>query len=192
MSNYSVVSDVGTTLKKLLLDKVLSDNELPDDLIGEDDIAISSPKESQSDEQKKISLFLYQITQDPYLKNAEPVLTNTDTIKRAPLYLNLFYLITAKTGDEIKDHLLIGKIMQVLYDNSIIRGSVLQGALVGEKNEISVNLLHVPLEELINLWQGFTENTYRLSVCYQVSNVCIDSSIETEIKRVIKKKIEYY
>ena len=193
MSDYVVVSDVGDTLKKLLWNHLRADPGIYSDIIAsEDDITLLSPQEMEVGNSRKLSLFLYQITECPYLKNQEMERIDSGMLRSIPLPLVLSYLITPNTNDRKKDHILLGKVMQILYDNAIMKGSILQGTLAGTDDELHVVLYSLPFDEMVRLWQSFTEVSFKLSVCYQVTPVKIDSTREIEAKRVVKKEAVYY
>lgn len=193
MSDYVVIADVGDTLKKILWEKMKTDPKIYPDIIGsEDDITLSSPEEMEAGDTKKLSLFLYQITENPHLKNQEMESTDSATLKYVPLPLVLFYLITPKTDDSKKDHILLGKVMQIFHDNAIVKGSILQGSLAGTMEELRVVLYSLPFDEMISLWESFSQKSFKLSVCYQVTPVKIDSTREIEAKRVVEKEAGYY
>ena len=193
MSNYVVISDVGDTLKKLLWNHIRADPRIYSDIIAsEDDITLLSPQEMETGNAKKLSLFLYQITECPHLKNQEMQRADSGMLRNIPLPLVLSYLITPNTNDRKKDHILLGKVMQIIYDNAIIKGSILQGSLAGTAEELRVVLYSLPFDEMVRLWQSFTEGSFKLSVCYQVTPVKIDSTRGIEAKRVVKKEAGYY
>jgi len=193
VSDYVVVSDVGDTLKKLLWNHLRADPGIYSDIIAsEDDITLLSPQEMEVGNSRKLSLFLYQITECPYLKNQEMERIDSGMLRSIPLPLVLSYLITPNTNDRKKDHILLGKVMQILYDNAIMKGSILQGTLAGTDDELHVVLYSLPFDEMVRLWQSFTEVSFKLSVCYQVTPVKIDSTREIEAKRVVKKEAVYY
>jgi len=193
MSDYIVIADVGETLKKLLWENIETDSRIHPDIIdSEDDITLFSPEEMDTGDTKKLSLFLYQITENSYLKNQEMQSTNSAMLKYVPLALDLFYLITPKTNDRKKDHILLGKVMQIFYDNAIVKGSILQGSLKGTTEELRITLYSLPFEEMIRLWNSFSEKSFKLSVCYQVTPVKIDSTRKIEAKRVVEKEAGYY
>jgi hypothetical protein len=191
MSDYTVVADVGETLKRLLWDHVRMDNRMyPDILTSEDDITLFSPQEMESGNSKKLSLFLYNIAENTYMKNKEVQNADAVKLKYNPLFLDLFYLVTPNTGDRKKDHILLGKVMQVFYDNAIIRGSILQGVLSGTAEELHVTLYSLPFDELIRLWQSFSEESFKLSVSYRITPVHIDSTRTTKSKRFVTMSAE--
>ena len=57
--------------------------------------------------------------EDPYAKNRDPINDGRRRLQKPPLALDLFFLVTP--FDTVEDQLtLLGKTMQVLYDNSSI------------------------------------------------------------------------
>lgn len=194
MSDYSVIADVGETLKKLLWDNFKNDSKISPDIISsEDDITLSSPAEQEAGNSKKLSIYLYRVVENQFLKNQEIQNSDPKKIEHIPLALDLFYLITPGNDNRKKDHILLGKVMQVLHDNAVVRGSALKGdSLEGTSEQLRMVFYSLPFEEFIQLWQSFSEKSFQLSVCYLVSPIRIDSTREIESKRVVEKRDEYY
>ncbi|HIE31568.1 MAG TPA: DUF4255 domain-containing protein [Methanosarcinales archaeon] len=69
MSDYNTILYVGETLIRLLWDGIKADPEVSSIIQSEDQITLYSPEEIESG--KKLSLFLYQIVENDYLKNQE-------------------------------------------------------------------------------------------------------------------------
>ncbi len=179
-----VIADVGDTLRKLLWESMRHDPKIyPAIIDSEDDITLSSPQDNS--EAGKLSLFLYQVSQNPFLKNKEMQGIGPESLRYPPTILDLFYLITPLADERKKDHILVGKVIQVFHDNAIIKGSGLVGSLEGTIEELRVVMHTLPFDQLLQLWQSFSEKSFTLSVCFQVTPVKIDSSRETETRRVI-------
>jgi len=191
MSDYTAIADVGETLKKLLWDNIKEDNTAKSIIESEDQITLSSPEETEPS--KKLSLFLYQITENVYLKNQEMQIVNSTELKYPPLSLNLFYLVTPHTKKGENDPIILGKVMQIFYDNSILRGSVLQGSLADSREELKLILNPLSMDELNKIWTVMSKSKpYKLSVCYEVTPVKIESMRERKVKRVIERELEKY
>ncbi|MGB3457897.1 MAG: DUF4255 domain-containing protein [Halobacteriota archaeon] len=187
MSDYNAISDVGKTLIKLLWDNIKDDGHVSSIIESDDQITLSSPDESD----KKLSLFLYQVTENAYLKNEEMQSLNSTKLKYPPLTLSLFYLVTPNTQNMDSDHIILGKVMQIFHDNSVLRGSALHENLVGEELRLILN--SISTEELNKIWSVISKTkTYKLSVCYEVTPVAIDSMREREAKRVTERELEKY
>jgi len=191
MSDYTAIADVGETLKKLLWDNIKDDNTAKSIIESENQIALSSPEEIESN--AKLSLFLHQVTENAYLNNQEMPIVNSTKLKYPPLSLNLFYLVTPHTQNRENDHIILGKVMQIFYDNSILRGSVLQGSLADDSEELRLILNPLSMDELNKIWNVMSKSKpYKLSVCYEVTPVRIESMREREVKRVIERELEKY
>ena len=85
--------------------------------------------------------------------------------------LNLFFLVTPFAPSGEADHLLLGKTMQVLYDNANI---FLEDVASEVFEELRVIFCRLSLEELTRIWESLRE-PYRLSVCYLIRVTRIDS-----------------
>lgn len=194
MSDYSVIADVGQTLKELLWENIKVDNKIhPDIIASEGEITLSLPGETQGTSTTKLSLYLYRITENPFLKNQEIQNNDPGKIKYTPLGIDLFYLLTAECGNCKMDHTLLGKVIQVFHDNPVVRGSILKGdSLGGSSEQLRLLFYPLPFEEILQLWQSFSEKSFKLSICYQVTPIKIDSTREIEAKRVAQKEDQSY
>ncbi len=183
MSDYSAIADIGETLKKLLWENFAGDLTITEIVGSEAQITLLSPDE-MDEGSSKISLFLYQITENSHMKNQEMMAVNNGTLQYPPLTVDFLFLVTCHTDDRSTDHLLMGKIMQIFHDQAVLKGSTLKGNLAGSQEEFRLVFYTLPFEETINLWQSFREKSYRLSVCYRVTPVQIDSTRQKEMARV--------
>jgi hypothetical protein len=185
VSDYNVIADIGETLKKILWERFETDpNIYPQIIDSEDHITLFSPDEIDEGNPKKLSLFLYQLTENGYMKNQEMTVVNYGTYRYPPLAVDLLFMVTCNTDDRKKDHILMGKVMQVFHDHAVLKGSILRGNLEGTDEEFRLIFNGLPLEETMNLWRSFQEKSFKLSVCYRVTPVEIDSTREKEVARV--------
>ncbi|HML05300.1 MAG TPA: DUF4255 domain-containing protein [Methanobacterium sp.] len=183
MDDYNVIADVSDTLIQLM------DNN---QIINSNEVDLSSPEDIGSG--KKLSLFLYQITENPYLKNQDMHMIDTNKYGKSPLALSLFYLITSHSpemGENIKqDHIVIAKILQMINDNPIIRDPFLLGSLTGK--ELKLILHSISLDELNKLWSIISKSKpFKLSISLEVSPVIIESSKEYDVTRVVQRDLDY-
>lgn len=188
MSEFTVVGEIGETLKKLLEDDPWTG------ISPKPEITFKSPKEIKDDggSTNKVSLFLYQIHENPYLKNEEPLRVDNSHLHIPPLILDLLYLVTPYSDDKTQEKYILGKVMQIFYDNAVLSGSVLQGALSGTDEEIKLLYNPISLDDLTKIWSAFQEVAYRLSVSYMVTPVKIDSTREMGMQRVVSKEMGHY
>jgi hypothetical protein len=90
-------------------------------------------------------------------------------------------------GTVTDQQIILGKVMQVLYDRSILQGADLTGSLVTSGDELRVVLSPVALEETTRVWQAM-EMSYRLSLVYLVRVAMIDSLNEQFVQPVVTKR----
>ncbi|MDG3548126.1 DUF4255 domain-containing protein [Methanobacterium formicicum] len=188
MSHHDAIMDAGESLIKLLEQNIKEDTDTYSVFKPENAIILSSPDELNSND-KKISLFLYNIIENSYLRNQNEYIPDSNN-KNSPLNLSLFYLITPHTESIQNDQILLGKILQIFHDNAILRGSVLQGSLTGQELRLILN--HFSVDELNKLWSIVSgSKPYKLSICIEVTPVRIDSTKEQKVIRVIERDLEY-
>jgi len=188
MSDFTVIGDIGETLKKLLEDDPWTG------ISPTPEITFKSPKEIKDDggSTNKVSIFLYQILENPYLKNEEPQRIDDTHLQSPPLSLDLLYLVTPYSDDKTQEKYILGKVMQIFFDNAVLTGTVLQGALSGTDEEIKLIFNPISLDDLNKIWSAFQEVAYRLSVSYLVTPIRIDSTREIGMQRVVSKEMGYY
>lgn len=185
MAGFTVLRDVGETLKKLLKDNI---SELSD----ESSILFDSPADIEPTT-TKLSIFLYQIVENSHLRNSGPVPINTDKMQYPPLTLDLLYLFTPYAQNRETEFIILERLMQIFHDKSVLRQEMLQGNLMTSGNdEIRVIPNSLTLEELNKLWGTFPNKAFKLSASYMLTPVRIPSERKIDIKRVEKKDIDMY
>src|SRR5262249_13060098 len=108
-----------------------------------------------------------------------------------PLPVHLYYLVTPLVPDADDRQTLIGRVLQILNDHTILRGADLQNSLAGADDEFRVTLETLTLEELTRVWFSLSE-PYDLSVSYELQVVRIDSDQEAvQGAPVVSRKIGY-
>lgn len=167
------IKDVSKTLLDLL--KV----NLPDVAID-----LLSPKHPGTN---RLTLFLYKVLENPDFKNApSPPLATTADGKlietRAPLTLDLYYLLTAHSGNAslIEAHKALSRAMRVFHDNGVIQGSLLRAddpskGLTADAT-LRLTLNPINMEDMTRIWSVFPDTPYEISVTYLVTPVAIEST----------------
>ena len=181
------VHEISGALRRLLAREYQADIGLKS-IVGpepESVISFSNPTEARREASNRLSLWLYQIVENEHLKNAPPTPNANGTAnQQTPLALNLFYLVTplstsGPTSGE-NDQRLLAKTMQILYDNAVV---VVEDTANDVADELRIIFCRIELEQLTRIWEALQE-PYRLSVCYQVRVVRIDSVRELPAARV--------
>ncbi|HEX7317661.1 MAG TPA: DUF4255 domain-containing protein [Pyrinomonadaceae bacterium] len=176
MSSSSVISDVTQTLEELLRDAQLPKNTF--------DVSLKSPADEKvtTSMKPKVNLFLFRVSENPFAKNQDWQPVTPDTLRYPPLALNLSFVLTPYAENKLDELRVFGEAMRVLYENSIVPVEALRGGLENTAEELKVDLCHLTLEQLTQVWSALGQ-PYRLSACYEVRMVFIDSANERVVTR---------
>ncbi|HWG95769.1 MAG TPA: DUF4255 domain-containing protein [Nitrospira sp.] len=190
MSEYTVLAEVGESLVQVLWEEIQQDPQVSVLIDNENRISLESPFDLRDNDAVRLSIYLYRVVEDPNTKNRFPVAGNGGTVRKPPLTLDLHYLITPMVGAPREQQILLGKVMQVLYDRAILEGNDLAGSLAAVNEPLRIILNSVSLEETARVWQAM-EMSYRLSVCYMARVAILDSTRERYIQPVLQKNSVY-
>lgn len=186
MSDYAVIADVSQTLEKLLNDAMK--------------VFATPPKAQVHDLQDPISLapptltiFLFDVVEDPNVRNRprlRGVAPPDVTITKPPMALQLHYLLTPWSKDRSTDQQMLGRAMQVLYDNATLSGPRLVGGLANTDQIFEVVLTPLSLEERARVWNA-VHKPYRLSVVYEVRVINLDPESAARLHPVGTRSLNY-
>ena len=190
MADYTVISEVSEALARTLWQEIQADPQVNALIDNENRISLESPFDLRDNDSVRLSIHLYRIVEDAATKNQFPVQGHGTRLRKPPLTLDLLYLVTPLVGSPREQQIVLGKVMQILYDRAILEGADLAGSLAGSVEEIRVVLNPVTLEETTRVWQAL-EMSYRLSVCYMARVAMVDSRREQLTQRVVSKHSEY-
>jgi hypothetical protein len=104
--------------------------------------------------------------------------------------LLLRYLLTPWGGDRLTEHRMLGRVMQVLYDNAILSGPALRGNLEGTDQALKITLSPLTLDERSRVWFA-VQRPYRLSASYEVRVVKLDSETVAQFTPVNRRSLEF-
>jgi hypothetical protein len=192
MSDYKVLADVGQSLINVLWEQIQNDPDLFALINNSSLISLESPADHQENtsDPALLSVYLYRITEDPFLKNRGHVEGTGGKVRKPPMALDLYYLITPLLKAPRDQQIVLGKILQVLYDHPTLEGPDLEGDLATSGDIVRVVFNTVPLQEVSWVWQAL-ETPYRLSVTYTVRVTLLDSTEEQSQQRVLTLKNTY-
>jgi hypothetical protein len=174
MSDFSAVRAATRTLQVLLQTGITNS---PDPQLAGVPIDLRSPKEMRVASATGVSLWLYRVTRDPDLLNRRPDRTSPKLQPWPGLPIHLFYLVTPMMAVTEDKQTLLGRVLQVFNDFSIIQGADLQGTLALNNQELRVTLETLTHDEISRIWTALQEH-YDLSITYAVQVVTIDSERE--------------
>lgn len=189
MSDYTVIRLVNDQLRRVLLAGMTG--EAAQYFPGPDSIHIGSPKETAdlaNTQTKRLSVFLYQITEDPFMKNRQPVRTDDGLVQRIPpMALRFHYLITPFIADADGSAIVLGKVLETLYDNSTL---VITDPNSFTTEEVRVVFETLSLAELAEVWEALKE-PYRVSLAYQLRVPRLESTRTLRVVPVGEATSEY-
>jgi hypothetical protein len=133
------------------------------------------------------------------MRNDDPALPEGTSQPDEPLRLDLRYLLTTypskggsdETANTKAQHMVLGRAMQVLQDESILTGSVLEGSFGGDES-LYVSILPRTREEIVDIWSTFTDEPYQPSVAYLVTPVVVESTRQKPFERVLEFEADMY
>jgi hypothetical protein len=173
IGDVNIIAEVTQTLTNLLagLDVTL---DSPADLRGE------------TGNFQKINLYLYQVLEHAFTKNQPPFAVDAGTQQYPPLTLRLYYLLTPYASDPASAHKVLGHAMQIFYDNALVAETKMTETLRLATDKLAIVLQSAKLEDLTRIWNA-QQTPYRLSVCYEVRVVPIESTREQASPRAVSK-----
>ena len=183
MSNHLAVATVSAALRNLIDDAAGT-------LLGgvATNVEVGRPDRlAPADNAAAISIFLYQVSHNPHLRNDDLPTRRSDSAmtQRPQVALDLYYLLTF-FGVENRQHpeLLLGRVAAALHAEPILSRQRIENVLVSDAHLAQSDLASSPelvrfdpvglnLEELSKLWSVFFQTHYRLSVAYKGSTVLV-------------------
>ena len=177
-----MIQDVDETLKALLVQKV------PQFDSGAIDIKFEMPTHDWSGKLSKptINLYLYDVRENLELRSREVQLTrNGDAGKqrRAPVRIDLAYLVSVWTTDISDEHQLLGKILMTLLQFPLLPPEVLKGSF--QTQAFPVRAWIAQPERTPNAWDfwGHVENRMKSALSYVVT-IALDPPGSEAVKLV--------
>ena len=166
MSSFLVLPAVSALLRRTLWDAFAGDPVIQGILPSESAIVFTNPTETARNPSNRLSVWLYQITENEFVRNQPPSRGKGALNKPfSPPALNLYYLLTPFAGSSENELMLLGRAMQTMYDQPILHLQQDAGEEINE--ELRIIHSHLSLEELTRIWEALRE-PYRLSAAYQV------------------------
>ena len=185
VSEYTILQDTSLALRELLWANFAPDQQIRQLISSPGAIELTNPAEIRQNDSLRLSLWLYQVTENEFMKNQPPVRLQNGTERRAPMALTLYYLVTPNSTQPEANQIILGRTMQVFYDNPTLVVPPAGAPLA----ELRIVFARLSLEELTRVWEALKE-PYRLSVCYQVRVALIDSGQESGGARVVERTLQ--
>jgi hypothetical protein len=174
--DWNVIKDVSQALRDVLQSGLSV-------LLGAPGVALHDLQSSPSTSPATLTIFLQEVIEDPSARNKPPQ-RHLDggawVVRKPPVALILRYMLTPWSDDRATDQMIIGRVVQVLYDGAILSGPQLQGSLAGTSEALKLTLIPLTLEERTRIWHALGK-PYRLSLNYEVRVVHIDPIAEHSV-----------
>jgi hypothetical protein len=186
MGDFGVVADVSTIIVERLTQALsgLGGSQPPRAVLSDLTDQPQTPPAT-------LTVFLYEIAEDPTSRNRPPVRSlppSPPTTRKAPMALLLRYLLTPWGGDQQTQHQMIGRALQVFYDDAIWQGDELSGSLAGTTDALQFTLTPLTLDQKSWIWYAI-QKPYRLSLNYEVRVVNLDSLDVSDLQIVRSRTI---
>ena len=187
-----VIRGVSESLRALLRAQI-------SELSAEDAIVFDSPADIDNQGENRLSLYLYQIETNPYLRNLPPELDLNNVGDPAPssvekIYppytVDLVYLIVPYAKTTELELVIADKLVRVLYDFSQLPERYLHPVLKETNNKkIEIVPDTCSIDTLRHIWSGFPNKAYKLTKIYSLSPVRIPSARSEDVDMVASNKL---
>lgn len=173
MASYTTIADVGNTLVKILQSSLVPDVIQNNNLIG-----LCEPFDKGD---FVLGIYLYNIEQNQDMRMNSYISNGVDTQIAPPIFLNLYYMITAYSQSDVKfksaeNQIILGKTIQTFNDCSFIQDNI--------GNSLRVDMINPSYNDKKSIWNNFNQQKEKLSLFYRVSPVEISSNNSRKIVRI--------
>jgi hypothetical protein len=131
-----------------------------------------------------ISLFLYRVEVNSSLRNLPAKKGLDGVMRRPPLPLDLYYLLTVWAKDTVKQQRILAWAMRTLEDASVLSAARLnhfgtETDVFNPSEAVEVSFQTLTLQDMSNIWSAF-KVSFPTSVAYVARVIGIDSTIQAE------------
>ena len=188
----TVVRDVSVSLGALIRERVFIDAP------GDIDVEYFSPSMEDATKQGRrplVLVYLYNMFDNPYLRNAPSTLVRTSTgfVRRAaPVAVDLRYMMVSYAQNVEIELILNDELKRLFAEVSVLEGDRLKGALRATGNDSLAIVPENPtVEQVHQIWAGFSHKPVRLSLYYAITPVRIPRGGEAPADRVLEVTSRY-
>lgn len=181
MANYTVISDIGNGLVKLLRAGMV-----PEIIANSDAIGLCCPSDKGD---MSLGLYLYEIRESEETTGRDMRASGEAAQRYPSKFLSLSYMVTAYSSSDVKfraseEQRIIGKAFQIFMDNPVLDEEYLGEGGKGMTYPVRLELLKLDNEEKLKLW-NFPDLPYKLSLFYRVYPVEMESTRMKKASRVV-------
>lgn len=205
MSNVLAVAAVTQLLKDLINDAMIN-GDIGQVLNSDFRVTALPPNrvvaENASDQATQLNLFLYRVSPNAALRNSDlPTRNRAGELKCRPrLAIDLHYILTAVSAEELHAEILLGYAMQLFHEQAMLPRELIRNALdlavidqilppeqfdpiraselADQVEMIKITPRTLTMDDMSKLWTAF-QASYRTTVAYDVSVVLIERELPT-------------
>jgi hypothetical protein len=196
VSGYQVISQASLEIRDIFF-KALKE---ADPALGEVGETVSLAPPSKGND-RPLSLWLYLVTENEHSRNRPDVVEN-GVIQPPPLALTLYFLATPRIAsdndgfspdEKISDSAkVLGVVLQTLHTRPVVTLNKEKSPpgnpdIEPASEQLHFSLCRLSIEELARIWEAL-DHPYRLSICFKVNIVRIDSLRKTVGKPVTERE----
>lgn len=173
MASYLSIADIGISIVDLL-----RKNMVPEPIPKASMIDLCSPEDSNV----RLGVFLYSIEENREFAN--------NPISQNQMGFDLYYLLTAYSSTDesiriVDEHIVLGKVLEVLANTPILTPALLKGSLKSENVNIRVRYESLTAEAMTQVW-NFLNIPYKCSVAFKVGPVYIGSDSGASMSSLVR------
>jgi hypothetical protein len=181
MADYPIIADVSAYIVRTLREKMC-----PEPIPSPNNIEISSP--ASQDVDYIVGLYLYDIREAVQLSTPNYVQRGRVQLSKPPRPYELYYMVfingSSQMGLKAPDiQKIIGRVAQIVNDNSSVRPNELQSWLDTQEPPIVLSQAKISLEEKVRVWQAISK-PYQISLFYKAAPVMLSSGEVINTPRV--------
>lgn len=182
MADYTIIADVSSYVIKTLREKMC-----PEPVPSPNNIEISSP--ASQDVDYIVGLYLYDIKEESQIARPPMVDRGKIQLLQPPRPYSLYYMVfingSSQMGLKAPDiQKIIGRVAQIVNDNSSVRPQELQPWLDASEPPIVLSQAKMALEEKVRVWQAINK-PYEISLFYKAAPVFLSSELVIDTPRVV-------
>lgn len=180
MADYTIISDIGSALVKLLRSEMV-----PEVIQNADAIGLCSPADKGD---LVLGLYLYDVRESEEVFETGMRTLGTGEQRYPSKFINLFYMVTAYSVSDIKfraseEQRILGRAMQVLMDHAVLDDLLFGTDQARGRYPVRIDQLRLDNDEKMKLW-NMPDVPYKLSLYYKVAPVEMESGRTRKIHRV--------
>lgn len=173
MASYLSIADVGASLVDLLRNEMV-----PEPIQKKNLIDLCSPE----DINVRLGVFLYSIQENREFMNNKR--------SKDQMGFDLYYLFTAYSSTDesrrmVDEHMILGKVLEVLCNTPILTPAMLKSSLKNEPINIRIRHESLSADDMTKVW-NFLNIPYKCSVAFRVGPIFINNDSAQSLGALVR------